>query len=736
MSRDLNSVNDDMSLRGKPQGAKTVSIVNDGESLINEPVEKPSPNLRSSNNFDQHYQIQSIIGHGGMGEVWLAIDTNLKRKVAVKKILAQSINQTVVRRFLTEAQALAKVRHSNIVQIDSCGYDEEVPYIIMEYVDGGTVADRLKIGAMDVVESIKIISQVCEGLGKVHAAGIIHRDIKPGNILLTYDGVPKLADFGLARDEENNSGHTAAGVVLGTIDFMPPEQRRGANLTDARSDLWSLAATFYQMVTGKSPRTIRLNLLPLNVQDFMAKALEDDPNQRFQNAQDFYEALNQIQAKRIVEIDETSELQTGECTSCHAINDTSRKFCKKCGETLRTTCLQCNLDIPVWDNICPDCGGNQTSLFQDYAQKYDEMAARCNVLLSNYEYFQVSSLLNEFRVVNPKRFAKQLGTFKLLGERLVLEQSLMTTKIEAAWREAILLVESKRYNDALSVIESIPSACLQKDKTNAISEWRDIIKKSEDLRSEVEVSVRNKSIQGLLHKIESLIVMSGEDKSLIRWREQLVDRFRNQSEKISKFLEDAKINATNGFTESSIFSFGEAKKVLEKQVLENNFLNNEPNVLLLQTEHIMSNLLSSLPMETVIKDKIKEAKDFGLEEDGDQIRRMIMLIEKYLNLNPYHKKIKNLHDSLIMKLESLNKKEIVIVAQKEKDRRFNKFSKWCIFWEVFSTIGTIGISQDPTAKGYDEYRESPLKFFIVHAFIITMPRLFLIGWFRLKEANK
>jgi serine/threonine protein kinase len=160
------------------------------------------------------------------------------------------------------------------VQIYDYGRAKDGPFLIMEYVDGSSLLDRCRDGALPLEEAIDLTCQLCDGLAKAHDQGIVHRDIKPANVLLTTDSVPKLTDFGLAKAEASGHQMTMTGAVLGMPNFMPPEQRRDAAEVDARSDLWSLAATLYQMVTGRSPKIIRFDLLPESLTSVLGKALE------------------------------------------------------------------------------------------------------------------------------------------------------------------------------------------------------------------------------------------------------------------------------------------------------------------------------------------------------------------------------------------------------------------------------------------------------------------------------
>ncbi|MEI6506038.1 MAG: serine/threonine-protein kinase, partial [Planctomycetota bacterium] len=322
--------------------------------------------------LELRYKVEGTLGQGGMGAVLLATDTRLDRKVAIKRILGEAAaNRMAVQRFLTEAKAIAALNHPNVVQIYDYGRAKDGPFLSMEYVDGGSLLDRCRESALPLDEAIDIACQLCDGLAKAHDLGIIHRDIKPANVLLTKGGIPKLTDFGLAKAEASDHGQTMTGAVLGTPDFMPPEQRRDASEVDARSDLWSLAATLYQAVSGRSPKVIRMHELPQELQPIIAKALEDEQDARYQSARELRDALKSVRGGEIrVTTPARMEgvLQEGQCKACGTVtSDLTKKFCRnaKCGASLRVACLQCATQMPIWDGVCGECGGNQPQLIEE-----------------------------------------------------------------------------------------------------------------------------------------------------------------------------------------------------------------------------------------------------------------------------------------------------------------------------------------------------------------------------------
>jgi serine/threonine protein kinase len=201
-----------------------------------------------------HYEVLAVIGRGGMGIVFKAFDERLHRVVAIKVLAPQiATGVTAGKRFIREAQAAAAVRNDHVVDIHAVEEADGLPYLVMEYIDGLSLQQRLdRGGALELKEILRIGIQIANGLAAAHKQGLIHRDIKPANILLE-NGVQrvKITDFGLARAVDDAS-LTQSGVIAGTPLYMAPEQSRGEAL-DHRADLFSLGSVLYAMCTGQSP---------------------------------------------------------------------------------------------------------------------------------------------------------------------------------------------------------------------------------------------------------------------------------------------------------------------------------------------------------------------------------------------------------------------------------------------------------------------------------------------------
>ncbi len=279
------------------------------------------------------YEIRSKLAEGGMGEVYLALDTELNRTVAVK-ILHQTVaaNEQRLRRFIQEAQAASALNHPHILTIHEIGTTGNSRFIATEFIDGDTLRKRINSGAQSLNEILEIAIQTTSALAAAHAAGIIHRDIKPENIMVRRDGYVKVLDFGLAKlaepagfasDAEAPTKamvNTREGTVMGTANYMSPEQARGIDV-DARTDLWSLGVVLYEMITGTGPfvggtATDSISLIlqkepapltryvkdvPAELERIVDKALTKDREERYQTAKDLLIDLRNL--KRKLEVD-------------------------------------------------------------------------------------------------------------------------------------------------------------------------------------------------------------------------------------------------------------------------------------------------------------------------------------------------------------------------------------------------------------------------------------------------
>jgi serine/threonine-protein kinase len=199
------------------------------------------------------YRLEAKLGSGGMSTVYLARDTTLDRQVAVKVMHREMSEQAdQLARFRQEARAVAKLSHPNVVSVIDAGEDGGYPYIVFEYVEGETLKARInRIGALDVQEALAYAIEIARGLTVAHARKMVHRDIKPQNVLIDAEGRAKLTDFGISRQLEKE-GVTATGRVLGTTDYVAPEQAMGRG-ADQRSDLYSLGVVLFEMLTGHVP---------------------------------------------------------------------------------------------------------------------------------------------------------------------------------------------------------------------------------------------------------------------------------------------------------------------------------------------------------------------------------------------------------------------------------------------------------------------------------------------------
>ena len=272
------------------------------------------------------YEIVSQAGAGGMGEVYKALDPRLERTVAVKVLPERtSGNVDLKERFAREAKAISSLNHPNICILHDVGHEEGRDFLVMEFLEGETLAERLTSGAIPITETLNIAIQIADALDSAHRQGLVHRDLKPGNVMLTRDGA-KLMDFGLAKltiDESKpdslsgltlTSPLTMDGTLIGTMQYMSPEQLEGKE-ADARSDIFAFGALLFEMTTGKRPFdgtsqasliasvlkeeppavSVMQPMVPPMLDQAISQCLEKDPDNRWQTAGDLKRALMWVQ---------------------------------------------------------------------------------------------------------------------------------------------------------------------------------------------------------------------------------------------------------------------------------------------------------------------------------------------------------------------------------------------------------------------------------------------------------
>jgi len=283
-----------------------------------------------------HYQVLSKIGRGGMGEVFLAQDTRLGRRVALKVLRTEfTKNEERLRRFQQEARAASSLNHPNILTIHEIGQDDSLHFMATEYVEGETLRHHISREPLTLGQELDVAIQVAGALAAAHQAGIVHRDIKPENIMLRNDGYVKVLDFGLAKLTETKAIGTLAptlrkvetepGVVMGTVSYMSPEQARGLEV-DARTDIWSLGVMIYEMAAGRQPfegetasdvmsLILQKEPLPLShslpgvpseLERIVRKALRKDKEERYQTIKDLLIDLRALRKELEAEMERSS----------------------------------------------------------------------------------------------------------------------------------------------------------------------------------------------------------------------------------------------------------------------------------------------------------------------------------------------------------------------------------------------------------------------------------------------
>jgi tRNA A-37 threonylcarbamoyl transferase component Bud32 len=439
------------------------------------------------------------LGRGGMGVVQLVRVPRLNRYEAVKRISADlALDDESIARFLNEARAAAQLKHPCIVGVYDITEDGAGPMIRMAYVEGpyppapgrpwpaGAPKPPLDLdgyvkrkGPLPVDEAVRMVRTVCAGLAEAHAAGIVHRDVKPANILVTENLEPRLADFGLARHDAQaaaaaRSDLTRPGTQMLTPGYGAPEQERDAAAVDGRADLYALGATLFYAATGQPPRLFRESETPEPIRAVVIKAMATDPARRYQTAQEMGEALGATLAADAKPAAPAAAagsggggtLAPGICFACghqHGGDADRLKFCAACGEPLQVPCLSCQSSNPIWNRFCGQCRHDTIAAVDRLKAQCADARSRLAEDLAKFDLDGAKAVpLAVGQTIDPRLAAdREWARSQLAGPIHQIESAARQALADAATR-ARALEEQQDYANAVRVLGELPPALRQR----------------------------------------------------------------------------------------------------------------------------------------------------------------------------------------------------------------------------------------------------------------------------------
>ncbi len=442
------------------------------------------------------FRVDALIGRGAMGVIYRATQLSLDRTVALKVLpSAFADNEKFVDRFHKESGALSALSHPNVVTIFDRGHVGRTYFFVMEYVDGPSLRDVLE-GPIDVDQFVRVAKGCAAALSYAHEQGVVHRDVKPSNIMLTSRGEVKIADFGLAgiMRQEQADASTGRPTVMGTPAYMSPEQKRDSLRVDGRSDIFSAGIVFYEALAGMKP-ILPLDRPPSTIADtadprldpIVARCLKEKPDERYQSAQELLADLERFE----------SELKRAPgCPSC-----------AKESPVRATTCVHCGADLDEIFDLCPECMGKNRKEVRRclhcgadlergrtiITQKVSLMLEQADKLRLGGNFSEALEILDEVDTIEGRAFEEERHRAERLREMTVSER---LKAARTAYREGRRMLSERRFREAIEMFKSVPADI--KDTTKEIEATR-------QLQARFAAEMRARSTTNLL-LIISLVV--------------------------------------------------------------------------------------------------------------------------------------------------------------------------------------------------------------------------------------
>jgi len=508
-------------------------------------VEELAPGFRPGQRLG-NYVIESRLGSGGMAVVFRGRQLSLNRHVAIK-ILPRDLakNKVFLQRFESEAAVLASLNHPNIVSVIDRGREGEICFIVMEYVEGETLKERLRRrGRLPPDEVIPIVRQVLAGLDYAHRRGVVHRDIKPGNIMIDHEEVVKLADFGLAHLAKGRGGRdiTRDHQTMGTLKYMAPEQLTSPRRVDARADLYSVGVCIYEMLTGRLPLgafkvpTEVDPTLDVRWDDLVLRALKMDPADRFGSAAEMAALLKEIASTPLLTAKEREEQEAAAaaaeaapsltaCLECGRESAPDARQCEHCGaslEDLFDKCPSCGKENRLDVARCAACGAGLAAHRERRRRTAEAIQKRAKELIERRQFDSALAELEKLLRFGTREYSIIRERARLWMQRVRERRERHLTRIYEA---GLRMIAEERYERALQLWQNLPD------------DYADVGKRRKEILAQKECAVE------ALKKGDGLYKQGDVEGALAAWEEAA--KFWPRSNQLRRRIERARIERGN-----------------------------------------------------------------------------------------------------------------------------------------------------------------------------------------------
>ena len=439
-------------------------------------VEEIAPGFRPGHKLG-NYIIESLVGSGGMAVVFRGRQLSLNRPVAIKILPKKFLKKRLfVERFESEAAVLAGLNHPNIVSVIDRGREEDVYFIVMEFVEGKSLKDLIaRKGRLTPEQILPIVQQVLAGLEYAHRRGVVHRDVKPGNVIINPEEVVKLADFGLAHlaKEQGGLDMTRENQGMGTVKYMAPEQLDDPRFLDGRADLYSLGVCLYEMLTGRLP--LGAFKMPSEVDpsldsrwdDIILRALRMEPDERFGSAEEMARAIKDLATTPQVTAAERERQEEAEvqkkvtvsltaCAACGHENPSKAHQCEKCGaglDDLFEKCPSCGRKNRIDVRRCPECRADLEAHRAQRRKNAEAIQTEVQRLVADKRFDAALSLLRKLSQFTTREYAAVRESGRLWEKRIRRKRERFLQQSYEAGRRMIAEAHHER---ALHIWEPLP----------------------------------------------------------------------------------------------------------------------------------------------------------------------------------------------------------------------------------------------------------------------------------------